>query len=114
MKSFEPTFGNWIVRKTIDSSGDHPFPEYSILSIQPWGPTGIACVYQNPFNAQLMASSLEMLEVLIDVYQDVFINENNRRHELIRQVIKKATGLSIDIDEVMEFMKTIKSSNSET
>jgi hypothetical protein len=58
------TSGEWMVRKTVDTSGDYPFPTYDIIAVHTWGPEGIACAYQNPFNAVLMSKSPEMLEVL--------------------------------------------------
>ena len=51
------TGGDWRVRKTVDESGDYPFPTYDILAVYPYGPQGIACAYQNPYNAMMFAAA---------------------------------------------------------
>jgi hypothetical protein len=43
-------------------------------------------------NAHLIAAAPEMLETLEDVYADIFLHENDRRHTKIRKVIEKARG----------------------
>ncbi|HPR90845.1 MAG TPA: hypothetical protein PLD93_05385 [Synergistaceae bacterium] len=45
-------------------------------------------------NAQIVIAALEMLETLEDVYTDIFLHENDRRHTKIRKVIEKAKGAS--------------------
>ena len=49
--------------------------------------------YVAPNNARLIAAAPEMLEALEDVYEDIFINENNRRHTKIRKIIEKVKGV---------------------
>jgi hypothetical protein len=97
--------GEWRVRTTVDESGDYPFPEYNIIAIHKWGPEGVACAYQNPYNARLIASAPEMLETLIKVnkWRVLELDGNDfpdsLRSEIIN-VLEKATGQTIE--ELME------------
>ena len=49
--------GQWAVRKTVDDSGDYPFPTYDIITISPYGPEGIGTAFQNPYNAILFSGA---------------------------------------------------------
>ncbi len=89
--------GKWIVRKTVDNSGDYPFPTYDVLSIHDYGPEGIACAYQNPYNARLMAGSPEMLKALIECYS--YIESNTHLIELterVKEILEEVTNLKIE------------------
>ena len=65
------TGGNWIVRKTVDNSGDYPFPCYDILALHDYGPEGIAEAYQNPYNAKLIACAPDFIEDKIKDYKEI-------------------------------------------
>lgn len=95
------TAGKWIVRKTVDNSGDYPVPTYDILSIQDWGPRSIAYADQDPFNANLMAASPDLLEALIKCYKHIK-NDMTICGLVVesREAIEKATGLTIK--EIMD------------
>jgi hypothetical protein len=54
--------GEWAVRKTVDETGDYPFPTYEVIAIFPYGPEGIASAYQNPYNAILFAGAKILAE----------------------------------------------------
>jgi hypothetical protein len=54
--------GQWIVRKTVDESGDYPLPTYDILSIYPYGPSLIGSADSNPQAAILFSSSKLLAE----------------------------------------------------
>lgn len=54
--------GEWCVRKTVDESGDRPFPTYDILSVHSYGPEGIGTAYQNPYNAILFSGAKLLAE----------------------------------------------------
>lgn len=96
------TLVKWIVRKTVDESGDYPFPTYDILAIHKWGPEAIACAYQNPYNARLIASAPDMLEALIEYIEWGAMTQSDRDlHEnKFKKLIEVATGEKIE--DVME------------
>ena len=111
------TLGEWKIRKTVDESGDYPFPTYDILAIHEYGPEGIGTAYQNPYNARLFSCSKEMLEVLIENYttyevlKEIFEKQNPMLWSMIqgaylltpkntKELIEKVTGLTIE--EVMK------------
>lgn len=65
----------WIVRTTIDNSGDYPFPTYDILSIHKYGPVGVATAYQNPYHARLIAAAPDMymaIRAALDTWDNGF------------------------------------------
>lgn len=88
--------GEWRVRKAVDETGDYPFPTYDILAIHEWGPECIACAFQNPNNARLIAAAPEMLEALIEFLK--FNGAQNTEEYQLRvlKLIEKATGMSIE------------------
>jgi hypothetical protein len=90
------TATEWRVRKTVDETGDYPFPTYDILAIHEWGPEAVACAYQNPNNARLIAVAPDMLEALIRCYKifDKSILPNDV--EMLKSVIEKATGQTVE------------------
>lgn len=54
------TGGEWRIRKTVDDSGDYPYPTYDILAVFDWGPNGIGTTYDNPWNAMLFAGAPQL------------------------------------------------------
>ena len=90
------TAGEWKIRKTVDNSGDHPFPTYDIIAVFDYGPQGIGTAYQNPFNARLFAMSKDMLEILIKLYESAekedYENTVLGQKENIKKIIDLATG----------------------
>lgn len=57
--------GEWKIRKTVDDSGDYPFPTYDIMAVYPYGPQGIGCAFQQPYNAILFAGAKTLAEEVI-------------------------------------------------
>ena len=110
MSNLKHTGGKWVIRKTVDTSGDYPFPTYDILAVFEYGPQGIGSAYQHPYNALLFASASEMLKVLINLYkishtacytycQGSHCDDCGMgayRAKEIKEIIEKATGQSID------------------
>jgi hypothetical protein len=82
--------GNWIVRKTVDDSGDYPFPTYDILAIHEYGPEGIGSADQNPYNALLFATSKNMFELLMEI-EALYEEDKDMKVpiEAIRKVFKQ-------------------------
>jgi len=91
---FKHTSGKWKVRKTVDNSGDYPVPTYDIIAIHEWGPEGVADVYQNPFNANLIAAAPDMLEAMIHMIKLGYTCD------AMTGAIERATGLNIQ--QIME------------
>lgn len=60
--SDKATGGMWIVKKTVDNSGDYPFPSYTVLALFDYGPQGIGEAYQNPYNAILFSGAKRLAE----------------------------------------------------
>ena len=58
----DPFKGKWTVRKTVDETGDYPFPTYEVLAIHKYGPECVACAFQNPKVANAIAAIPAMLE----------------------------------------------------
>lgn len=63
--------GDWIVRKTVDDSGDYPCPTYEVLAVFPYGPEGIGCAYQNPYNAILFAGAKQLAQAVRDQKMEI-------------------------------------------
>ena len=63
------TGGEWKVRKTVDESGDYPFPTYDIIALFEYGPQGIGTADQQPYNALLFAASPKLLAALIELHK---------------------------------------------
>ena len=84
------TSGEWIIRKTVDESGDYPFPTYDILAVHEYGPECIACTYQNPYNARLMATASELLIELLKCVAE--LDKTGFASVQAETVIMKATG----------------------
>lgn len=61
----------WGIRKTVDNSGDYPFPTYDILAIHEYGPEMVACAYQNPYNARLISFAPDLIEDKIKDYKEL-------------------------------------------
>ena len=96
MSKLQHTQGDWRIRKTVDESGDYPFPTYDILAVHEWGPECVACAFQHPYNARLIATAPEMLEVLIEQYKWLYSKAYYQTAELLKLLIEKATGTSIE------------------
>lgn len=100
MSKLQHTQGDWKIRKTVDESGDYPFPTYDILAVHEWGPESVACAFQNPYNARLIAAAPEMLEELTTIFKGM--NEYDRGGmddysiTRLKELIEKATGMSIE------------------
>jgi hypothetical protein len=90
MQKLKHTGGEWRVRKTVDESGDYPFPTYDILAVHEWGPMGIACADQNPYNARLMATAPELLIELLKCVAE--LDKTGFASVQAETVIMKATG----------------------
>lgn len=90
------TQGSWRTRKTVDESGDCPFPTYDILAVHEWGPECVACAFQNPYNARLIAAAPEMLKELIKIYTTMYMTQKECYWMPIKLVIEKATGMSVE------------------
>jgi len=69
MSKFKHTGGDWKIRKTVDETGDYPFPTYDILAVFEYGPSCIGTTYQHPYNAKLFACAPKMLDVLKSNYE---------------------------------------------
>lgn len=109
MSKLQHTPGEWRIRKTVDESGDYPFPTYDILAIKEYGPEGVACAY-NPYNARLIAAAPEMLIELLKCVAEldktgfasvqaetVIMNATGWDYETLNNVMTKlSTGLSIE------------------
>ena len=96
MSKLKHTQGDWRIRKTVDESGDYPFPTYDILAVHEWGPECVACAFQHPYNARLIAAAPEMLEALIEQYKWLYSKAYYQTAELLKLLIEKATGMSIE------------------
>lgn len=96
MSNLRHTQGDWRIRKTVDESGDYPFPTYDILAVHEWGPECVACAFQHPYNARLIAAAPEMLEQLIKIFTTMQNVQQECYWMPIKQVIEKATGMSIE------------------
>lgn len=88
------TPGPWRVRTTIDTSGDYDFPTYDILAIHEWGPEGISTAFQNPHNANLISSSIDLYHALLKAIEIC----DGEGYEIpgAREAIAKARGESKD------------------
>lgn len=70
--------GDWRIRKTVDESGDYPFPTYDIIAVYEYGPKGIGSAYQDPYNAimffgaPVLAEEVKRLRRELKEYQDGF------------------------------------------
>jgi hypothetical protein len=84
----------WVIRKTVDESGDYPFPTYDILEINKWGPRGIGTAYQDPNVARMFASSVDMLSMLSRIRNVLYTpkSEDTISVTEIDLLIAKATG----------------------
>ena len=69
MDNLNHTGGNWRIRKTVDESGDYPFPTYDIIAVHEYGPQYIGTADQHPGNARMFAGSVLMLKELIANYE---------------------------------------------
>ena len=96
MSKLKHTQGDWRIRKTVDESGDYPFPTYDILAVHEWGPESVACAFQHPYNARLIAAAPEMLEALIEQYKWLYSKAYYQTAELLKELIEKATGMSME------------------
>lgn len=63
--------GEWRIRKTVDDTGDYPFPTYDIISIHEYGPEGIGTAFQNPYNAILFAGSAMLVDEILRLRAEV-------------------------------------------
>jgi hypothetical protein len=95
MSKLSYTSGDWIVRKTVDETGDYPFPTYDILAVHEWGPECIACAFQNPNNARLVAAAPELLIELLKCVAE--LDKTGFASITSETIIMKATGWSYDI-----------------
>ena len=98
MSNLKHTGGDWKIRKTVDETGDYPFPTYDILAVFEYGPMFIGTANDHPYNAKMFASSPLMLGCLIDI-----IRWEKERFEAtpwwgtkIRSVVELATGMTIE------------------
>ena len=100
MSKLQHTQGDWRIRKTVDESGDYPFPTYDILAVHEWGPECVACAFQNPYNARLIAAAPEMLEELTTIFKGMKEYDCGGLDDYsitrLKELIEKATGMSIE------------------
>ena len=100
MSKLQHTQDNWRIRKTVDESGDYPFPTYDILAVHEWGPECVACAFQNPYNARLIAAAPEMLDELLTVFKGMKEYDCGGLDDYstirLKDLIEKATGMSIE------------------
>ena len=63
--------GKFIVRKTVDESGDYPLTIYSIVQHFSWGDRILVEEIENPYDAFLFAKASSLLKEVLDLRKKV-------------------------------------------
>jgi hypothetical protein len=82
------TPGPWTISE--DSGFDYGDTIYSIECSNPWVNLGINISREE--DARLMAAAPDLLEILLELQDIVFLTRNNELHTLMEAAIAKATG----------------------
>jgi hypothetical protein len=101
MKNLKCSGGQWLIRKTVDDSGDYEVPTYDILAVYEYGPEGIGTANSNPYNARLFSCSKELVLALLDKVacnccMSIGVSCEGCRENNNKLLIEKATGQKIE------------------